>query len=209
MNHTLLLSEVNATSNHLTPLSFMQTDSNNHDWEKMDIVTSVKMWTENRQLQHLIRLACDDCKSELLPITLHHDFKPFIVIDTKPQKSITRKKRSINCSPGTNECCRDSLYIDFAAIGWDDWILSPKGYHAYFCHGACSGVASITRTKGEHAAVFNRLMHTSRDNKKKLEMIPCCTGTSYSSLEIIRLDSNNTAAKEVLPNMVLDSCGCS
>lgn len=209
MNHTLLLSEVNSTSNYLTPISYMQTDTNNHDWEKMDIETFVKVKIENRQLSHLIRLTCDNCKNDELPITLHHDFKPFIVIQTKPQKSTTRRKRSIECSPGTNECCRDSLYIDFAAIGWDDWILSPKGYHAYFCHGTCNNVASITRVKTEHGAVFNRLMHSSRDNKKKLEMIPCCTGTSYSALEIIRLDNNNTAAKEELPNMILESCGCS
>lgn len=109
MNHTLLLSQVNATSSHIKPISFIQTDSNNHDWEKMDILTSVKSWFEDRQFEQLIKIACDDCKSDELPIVLQHDFKPFIVIDTKPQKTVSRKKRSVNCSSGSNECCRDSI----------------------------------------------------------------------------------------------------
>lgn len=175
----------------------------------MDITTSVKMWTENRRLEHLVRLTCDDCKSDELPISMHNDFKPFIVIDTIPPNAVSRKRRSINCSPDSKECCRDSLYIDFAAIGWNDWIIHPKGYNAYFCHGACNGVASITRANSDHAAMFNRFMHSSSANKKKLEMVPCCAATQYSPLSIIYLDSNNTGTMATLPNMIVESCGCS
>lgn len=42
------------------------------------------------------------------------------------------------------ECCRDELYINFEDIGWNDWILHPNGYHAYFCRGSCSSAASLT-----------------------------------------------------------------
>ena len=209
MNHTLLLSEVNSTRNGIKPISFIQTNSNNHDWEKMDIEASIKVWLQNREMEHLIQITCDDCKSDEIPILTYHDYKPFIVIDTKPQKAINRKRRSTNCSPNSNECCRDSLYIDFESIGWSDWIIHPKGYNAYFCRGSCNGVASITKTQSDHATVFNRFMHSSRANKKRLEMIPCCTPTKYSSLPLVYLDSNNTGTMVTLPNMIVESCGCS
>lgn len=44
---------------------------------------------------------------------------------------------------------------------------------------------------------------------KKLELVPCCTATRYSSLQIFYLDDNKTATQVTLPNMIVESCGCS
>lgn len=37
---------------------------------------------------------------------------------------------------------------------------------------------------------------------KQLELIPCCTATQFSSLQLFYMDSNNTATQKTLPNMV-------
>lgn len=34
-------------------------------------------------------------------------------------------------------CSRRYLKVDFADIGWSEWILSPKSFDAYYCAGMC------------------------------------------------------------------------
>ena len=29
------------------------------------------------------------------------------------------------------------LYVDFSDVGWNDWIVAPLGYHAFYCHREC------------------------------------------------------------------------
>ena len=65
-----------------------------------------------------------------------------------------RPKRNARCVPGMAECCRDNLYVSFKEIGWDDWILQPMGYEAYFCRGSCTTAASLTITGSHHNAII-------------------------------------------------------
>lgn len=34
-------------------------------------------------------------------------------------------------------CARRYLKVDFADIGWSEWIISPKYFDAYYCSGSC------------------------------------------------------------------------
>ena len=34
-------------------------------------------------------------------------------------------------------CGRRKLVVDFADIGWNDWIISPKSFEAHYCAGQC------------------------------------------------------------------------
>ncbi|XP_061880349.1 bone morphogenetic protein 3 [Entelurus aequoreus] len=35
------------------------------------------------------------------------------------------------------KCSRRYLKVDFADIGWSDWIISPKSFEAFYCSGSC------------------------------------------------------------------------
>lgn len=160
MKQTFLLSEIGHWGDNLNftrakPIAIREIDQHDESWEKIDIAWPVKNWVEFHDLSHTIQVACETCNSGNLPVSIHNDRKPFIVIDTFPQRTISRPSRNANCGPGSTECCRDSLYIDFATIGWDDWIIHPKGYNAYFCRGTCERVASITKSGTHHNTVFN------------------------------------------------------
>lgn len=160
MNHTFLLSEVGfwGTSKKFIKsktLAISEIEQDNKGWEKIDLGWPFKSWIEYHELEHTIQVACETCSTKSLPISLHPDHKPFIVINTFPQRNLNRQRRSVNCGPTSTECCRDSLYIDFATIGWNDWIIHPKGYNAYFCRGSCNKVASITQAGAHHSTVFN------------------------------------------------------
>lgn len=79
---------------------------------------------------------------------------PYIVIDIRKRNLLSRHRRNVNCTAGVNECCREKIYISFEEIGWSDWIISPKGYNAYFCRGSCSGLASITQMDAYHSSIL-------------------------------------------------------
>lgn len=34
-------------------------------------------------------------------------------------------------------CARRYLRVDFADIGWSEWVLAPKAFDAYYCAGTC------------------------------------------------------------------------
>jgi len=183
-------------------------------WIKIDITWPITNWFEFHELTHVISVACKTCAADPRhsPVCLKHKRKPFIVIDTYAQRKHSRQKRNINCSSGTTECCREKLYISFAEIGWDDWILFPKGYDAYFCRGSCTSAASVTLSAAHHANVIRKVLFNKKQNGhgggKQLELIPCCTATQFSSLQLFYMDSNNTATQKTLPNMIVSSCGC-
>ena len=48
----------------------------------------------------------------------------------------------------------------------------------------------------------------SVSNEMKAEFKPCCAPTTFSSLQLLYMDSNNSVTQKTLPNMVVESCGC-
>lgn len=45
------------------------------------------------------------------------------------------------------------MYVDFTAIGWQRWVVAPRGYHAHFCHGACHFPLAQHANATNHAVV--------------------------------------------------------
>ncbi|XP_033236864.1 inhibin beta A chain [Drosophila pseudoobscura] len=178
------------------------------EWMKIDIEWPIKRWIGSHELSHLIQITCESCDISNMEdiISVDKDYRPFIMIDTQNRRSKSRQKRSINCSSGVTECCREQLYISFKDIGWSNWILQPEGYHAYFCRGSCSSLASVTQAASHHSSLL-KILNTNGTNKS-LELVPCCTAKQYSSLQLVVMDSSNTATLKTLPNMVVESCGC-
>ncbi|KAE8750446.1 Activin-like protein [Frankliniella occidentalis] len=166
-------------------------------WVKLDLARAVKFWFQYNELLKMVEAAG-------VPVEADGAFKPFLVIATSPGNKVRRSKRNAKCVPGMAECCRDNLYVSFKDIGWDDWILQPLGYEAYFCRGSCTTAASLTITGSHHNAIIRRLMQTG----KKVDLVPCCTPTKYSEISLLYINNNNTYIQKTLPNMVVEACGC-
>ncbi|XP_013113953.1 growth/differentiation factor 8 [Stomoxys calcitrans] len=221
-NHTLLaenqqkiiVSEVQqeTTSNRKPAVKTIaaQTVDVQDEWIKIDIEWPIKRWFGNHELNHLIQITCQSCDMTAMDhiISTEKDYRPFIMVNTQSRKRQTRQKRNINCTHGVTECCREKLYISFADIGWSDWIAAPEGYDAYFCRGSCNTVASVANSGSQHSTFLQKLLNKPGQRRKNLEMVPCCTAKKYSSLQLL-LVQNITASREmILPNMVVESCGC-
>ncbi|XP_046425583.1 inhibin beta A chain-like [Neodiprion fabricii] len=180
-------------------------------WVKTDVGYAVKKWVEEQSLNHSLQIACSTCSIDRDSplVSIEQTLKPFLVIHTSPLPQKNRPKRNSNCSPEMKECCRDELYISFDEIGWSDWILHPPGYHAYFCRGSCSSVASLTVNGSPHSNVIRKYL-TKHGNglRRENEIAPCCSPTQLSPIQLFFVDSNNTLARKTLPNMVVEACGC-
>uniref|UniRef100_A0A1A9X484 TGF-beta family profile domain-containing protein n=1 Tax=Glossina brevipalpis TaxID=37001 RepID=A0A1A9X484_9MUSC len=180
------------------------------EWLKIDIEWPIKRWFGNHDLSHLIQITCQLCDIGSMEQIVSTDkaYRPFIMVDTQNRRRQIRQKRSINCTDGVTECCREKLFIDFVDIGWGDWIIHPRGYDAYFCRGSCNSIASVTMATSQHSSTLQKLLSRPGNRGKHLELVPCCTAKQYSSLQLMFMDSNNTATQKTFPNMVVESCGC-
>lgn len=131
----------------------------------MDVAQVIRNWLDYQDSPiHAINVVCKTCGKDAnsSPVSFKPSLKPFLVIYTHTQRRSLRYRRTkrhstTKCSSDSKECCRESLYISFAEIGWGDWIIQPPGYNAYFCKGSCPTVASLTISGSQH----NYILHVN------------------------------------------------
>lgn len=96
----------------------------------------------NQQQEMALQFQCKTCVTgQSFDISMEGRFAPYVAIKVGKQKH-RQRRQVIACQPLSTVCCRDSLYIDFAQIGWKHWILQPSGYYANFCRGECPSKCS-------------------------------------------------------------------
>ncbi|XP_014468682.1 PREDICTED: inhibin beta A chain [Dinoponera quadriceps] len=214
LNQTFVLSELDhwdqgGSFEKNTVMAIFETDIG-EGWVEMNVDFIVKKWVNRHRLNHTIQIACNTCSDnrDTAPVSVELTLKPFLVIHTAPLPQRNRPKRNSNCLPEMKECCRDELYINFEDIGWNDWILYPSGYHAYFCRGSCSSAASLTVNSSSHSNVIRKLLGNKGNVQRKSEIVPCCSPTQLAPIQLLYIDTNNTITRKTLPNMVVEACGC-
>jgi bone morphogenetic protein 3/3B len=47
------------------------------------------------------------------------------------------KSKQWGSKPQVRSCSRRTLRVDFADIGWSEWVLVPKAFDCYYCAGTC------------------------------------------------------------------------
>ncbi|XP_076626598.1 protein 60A-like [Colletes latitarsis] len=103
-----------------------------------------------------------------------------------------------------NACTIKTLYVNFKDLQWQDWIIVPEGYNAYYCSGECNFPLNIHMNATNHAIV-QTLVHLKKPNEIPK---PCCAPTKLSPISVLYfLDDSNVVLKKY-KNMVINSCGC-
>ncbi|NWR78025.1 BMP3 protein, partial [Centropus unirufus] len=102
-------------------------------------------------------------------------------------------------------CTRRYLKVDFADIGWSEWIISPKSFDAYYCSGECQFPIPKTLKPSNHATIQSIV--------RAVGVVPgvpepCCVPDKMSSLSILFFDENKNVVLKVYPNMTVESCAC-
>lgn len=87
---------------------------------------------------------------------------------------------------------------------FQDWIIAPDGYDAYYCSGECNFPLNAHMNATNHAIV-QTLVHLVNPGKVPK---PCCAPTKLSAISVLYfLDESNVILKKY-KNMVVKSCGC-
>ncbi|TSK22777.1 Growth/differentiation factor 10 [Bagarius yarrelli] len=102
-------------------------------------------------------------------------------------------------------CSRRYLKVDFADIGWSEWILSPKSFDAYYCAGTCEyPIPKIVRPSN-HATIQSIV--------KTVGIIPgipepCCVPEKMNPLSVLFLDEAKNIVLKNYPDMSVETCSC-
>ncbi|CAL8072376.1 unnamed protein product [Orchesella dallaii] len=103
-----------------------------------------------------------------------------------------------------NLCSKKPMFVDFTDVGWNDWIVAPPGYQAFFCSGECPFPMA------EHLNATNHAVIQALINSMNPALVPppCCVPNKYSSLSLLYTDSSDRIVLKNYNEMVVDSCGC-
>lgn len=131
-----------------------------------------------------------------LLVTFGHDGKGHPLTRRSKRSPKQRRKRNRNCR-------RHSLYVDFSDVGWNDWIVAPPGYQAYYCHGDCPFPLADHLNSTNHAIV-QTLVNSVNSNIPKA----CCVPTELSAISMLYLDEHDKVVLKNYQEMVVEGCGC-
>lgn len=128
----------------------------------------------------------------------------------EPSESIVQRrarrasaKNKLRRKDGKELCRRHELYVDFTEVGWNDWIVAPPGYKAYYCSGDCPFPLSDHLNSTNHAVVQTLMNSVHPQSVPKA----CCVPTSLNSMSMLYLDENKVVLKNYQDMAVL-GCGC-
>ncbi|XP_026789090.3 growth/differentiation factor 10 [Pangasianodon hypophthalmus] len=102
-------------------------------------------------------------------------------------------------------CSRRYLKVDFADIGWSEWILSPKSFDAYYCAGTCEFPIPKVVRPSNHATIQSIV--------KTVGIIPgipepCCVPEKMNPLSVLFLDEAKNIILKNYPDMSVETCSC-
>ncbi|XP_039967817.1 uncharacterized protein LOC120779536 isoform X3 [Bactrocera tryoni] len=131
--------------------------------------------------------------------------RPFLVLRTETRRLRRVRRRAIDCIGAIHgQCCKESFYVSFKALGWDDWIIAPRGYFANYCRGDCTGPF---RTPDTFQTFHAHFIEEYRKMGLLNGMQPCCAPVKFSSMSLIYYGDDGIIKRD-LPKMVVDECGC-
>ncbi|XP_055845986.1 protein 60A-like [Episyrphus balteatus] len=105
---------------------------------------------------------------------------------------------------GVKSCQLQTLYIAFKDLNWQDWIIAPEGYGAYYCSGECNFPLNAHMNATNHAIV-QTLVHLLEPKKVPK---PCCAPTRLGPLSVLYYVKEENANLKKYKNMIVKSCGC-
>ncbi|XP_073463317.1 bone morphogenetic protein 7 [Aquarana catesbeiana] len=112
-----------------------------------------------------------------------------------PENSSTDQKQA---------CKKHELYVSFRDLGWQDWIIAPEGYAAYYCEGECAFPLNSYMNATNHAIVQTLVHFINPDTVPK----PCCAPTQLTAISVLYFDDSSNVILKKYRNMVVRTCGC-
>lgn len=122
----------------------------------------------------------------------------------RASQSSKRAAQSRKRKEGRQNCQRYPLYVDFQDVGWNDWIVAPPGYDAFYCHGDCPFPLADHLNSTNHAIVQTLVNSVNPSAVPKA----CCVPTSLTSISMLYLDEESKVVLKNYQDMAVLGCGC-
>lgn len=190
-------------------------------WQRINITETVSHWFAQPGEPLRLLVDCSSCSGQVEAILyntqkhkgahkpdyrrLQAAHRPFLVTRTKPSPTRRMARRALQCEKNTKRCCKEEFYVSFEELGWEDWILAPKGYQANYCRGSCD---SIYQTPDSFHSMYAHLLEEMRRVREPDSITHCCAPTRFSSMTLIYMDERGSIIKRDVPRMVVEECGC-
>ncbi|CAH4003455.1 protein 60A [Pieris brassicae] len=104
----------------------------------------------------------------------------------------------------TRSCEIQTLYVSFKDLEWQDWIIAPEGYGAFYCSGECNFPLNAHKNATNHAIV-QTLVHLLYPNQVPK---PSCAPIKLSPISVLYYTDDSNVILRKYKNMVVKSCGC-
>ncbi|XP_049875539.1 inhibin beta chain [Pectinophora gossypiella] len=161
-------------------------------WQRLDVTGAARRWAAGGAAAPLrLLLDCSGCGGRVrLRLGGGTAARPLLRLRLRPPPQ--RRRRALDCDAAARgRCCRQTYYVSFRTLGWDDWIVAPEGYYANYCRGACA------------ASYHSQVVEAAR-----LERAACCAPVRFSALSLIYFGADSNIIKRDLPEMVVEECAC-
>ncbi|KAK9953955.1 hypothetical protein ABG768_016067 [Culter alburnus] len=124
---------------------------------------------------------------------------------TKGQEALRVANIAENSSADQKQACKKhELYVSFRDLGWQDWIIAPEGYAAYYCMGECAFPLNSYMNATNHAIVQTLVHFINPETVPK----PCCAPTQLHAISVLYFDDSSNVILKKYRNMVVRACGC-
>ncbi|XP_037977241.2 protein 60A [Plutella xylostella] len=104
----------------------------------------------------------------------------------------------------TRSCEIQTLYVSFKDLEWQDWIIAPDGYGAFYCSGECNFPLNAHKNATNHAIV-QTLVHLLNPSQVPK---PSCAPIKLSPISVLYYTDDSNVILRKYKNMVVKSCGC-
>ncbi|OCT60196.1 bone morphogenetic protein 7 [Xenopus laevis] len=123
----------------------------------------------------------------------------------KGQEALRVANIAENSSTDQKQACKKhELYVSFKDLGWQDWIIAPEGYAAFYCEGECAFPLNSYMNATNHAIVQTLVHFINPDTVPK----PCCAPTQLNAISVLYFDDSSNVILKKYRNMVVRACGC-
>lgn len=113
--------------------------------------------------------------------------------------------RELEAERRTNSYCQlKPLYVSFAALGWERWIVAPAGINANHCDGQCPFPLTNSLSTSNHA-VLQSVSNYYFPNEIKG---PCCVPRKLKKMSILYYETEKVVAMRNYDDIIVESCGC-
>ncbi|XP_032666480.1 bone morphogenetic protein 2-like [Odontomachus brunneus] len=143
-----------------------------------------------------------------------HRQRRSVRVEKRDQEDERRPKGSLPRRRRRDSCRRHPLYVDFALIAYDRWVVAPSGYEAYQCTGKCFLPFADHLSPTQHAIV-QTLMHGALQHQangdldsNKVVGRACCVPTRLAPTSLLYMNDDAVIYEYDYEDMVVDECGC-